>query len=173
MVKHWTTADGREETVPCPPVSSLGTPIYEALLREWSREGRTVPGEDDPARAYASGRPRSYATGPGPSYEPPPPPPTARPMSYEGGRRTDSGRYESAYDSPHPYDMDPPRPLAAQAVAAPAAQPVQAVSVAAPGPVTSPGSVGQVTSVTVAAPARDGGAAAPDDEPVWQRVHTL
>lgn len=55
QLTHWTAArHGREETVPRAPVRALGSPIYEALMNEWSRAGRTVPGESDPPRGYSA-----------------------------------------------------------------------------------------------------------------------
>ncbi|MGW7350456.1 hypothetical protein [Streptomyces sp. NPDC054784] len=182
MVTHWTTADGRGATLPCPPDSSLGTPIYAALLHEWSRAGRTVPREDDSAPPYTYERPRSRAYDR--SYDPPPPTRQAAPLPLPGTYGAGSygsgsygsgtygagsygtgtygaGRYDAhepsaasgapspygsggygqqprgatppphhqpahqhqppdPYEPPHPHETDPPLPLAARAVPAPA-----------------------------------------------------
>lgn len=124
MLTQWSPVPWSGETVsrlPLPPPSegAAPTPIYESLLHEWSRAGRTVPGQARDGRAEPPESPgrwwrtddtyRPYGS-PAPSVPPPGPavPAPAAPSehaAYVGGSYGQSGPYGSAssYGSVSPY----------------------------------------------------------------------
>ncbi len=127
MLTQWSPVPWSGETVsrlPLPPPSegAAPTPIYESLLHEWSRAGRTVPGQawngraeppespgrwwrtDDSYRPYGS--PAPSVPPPGPAVPGPAPAAPSEHATYGGGSYGGQSRpYGSAssYGSVSPY----------------------------------------------------------------------